>query len=130
MNGTAARLEADKILAELPHRISDVIKPFVRQSPDHPALVQGNVTWTYAELAGFIADTARILELYDIRPGDRVMIVSENCLALVALILAISEMDAWSVIVNPRLLAREVDLIRKQSGARRTLDRWPGLSKR
>jgi acyl-CoA synthetase (AMP-forming)/AMP-acid ligase II len=119
MNGTAARLEADKILAELPDRISDVIKPFVRQSPDHPALVQGNVTWTYAELAGFIADTARILELYDIRPGDRVMIVSENCLALVALILAISEMDAWSVIVNPRLLAREVDLIRKHSGARR-----------
>jgi hypothetical protein len=52
MNGTAARLEADKILAELPDRISDVIKPFVRQSPDHPALVQGNVTWTYAELAG------------------------------------------------------------------------------
>ena len=48
MNGTAARLEADKILAELPDRISDVIKPFVRQSPDHPALVQGNVTWTYA----------------------------------------------------------------------------------
>jgi hypothetical protein len=40
MNGTAARLEADKILAELPDRISDVIKPFVRQSPDHPALVR------------------------------------------------------------------------------------------
>ena len=86
MNGTAPRHEADQILAELPDRISDVIKPFARQSPDHPALVQGDVTWTYGELAAVVADTAGILKFYDIRPGDRVMIVSENSLALVALI--------------------------------------------
>ena len=42
MDGTAARQEAEKILAELPDRVSDVIKPFARQSPDHPALVQGD----------------------------------------------------------------------------------------
>jgi acyl-CoA synthetase (AMP-forming)/AMP-acid ligase II len=119
MNGTAARQEAKKILAELPDRISDVIKPFVRHNPDHPALVQGNVTWTYAELAAVVADTTLILKLYDIRPGDRVMIVSENSLALVALILATSEIDAWSVVVNPRLSDREIDLIREHSGARR-----------
>jgi long-chain acyl-CoA synthetase len=119
MDGTAVRLEAGKILAELPHRISDVIKPFVRHIPDHPALVQGDVTWTYAELAAVVAETARVLKLYDTRPCDRVMIVSENCLALVALILACSEIDAWSVAVNPRLSPREVDLIREHSGARR-----------
>jgi acyl-CoA synthetase (AMP-forming)/AMP-acid ligase II len=119
MDGTAARQEADKILAELPDRISDIIKPFVCHSPEHPALVQGDVTWTYAELAAVVADTALILELYDIRPGDRVMIVSENSLALVALILATSEIDAWSVVVNPRLSDREIDLIREHSGARR-----------
>src|SRR5207302_8245480 len=92
---------------------------FVRHSPEHPALVQGDVTWTYAELAAVVADTALIMKLYDIRPGDRVMIVSENCLALVALILACGEIDAWSVVVNPRLSAREVDVIREHSGARR-----------
>jgi acyl-CoA synthetase (AMP-forming)/AMP-acid ligase II len=119
MDGTAAQREADEILAELADRISDVIKTFTHQSPDHPALVEGDVTWTYAELAAAVADTALILQLYDIRPGDRVMIVSENCLALVALILACSEIDAWSVVVNPRLSAREVDLIREHSGARR-----------
>jgi long-chain acyl-CoA synthetase len=95
MRATAVRHEAEKILAELPDRISDVIKPFAHHSPDHPALVQGDVTWTYAQLAAVVADTALILQLYDIRPGDRVMIVSENCLALVALILACSEIDAW-----------------------------------
>src|SRR5438094_6189690 len=119
MNGTAARQEAEKILAELPDRISEVIKPFARQSPEHPALVQGDVTWTYAELAAVVADTTGILTFYDIRPGDRVMIVSENSLALVTLILAASEIDAWSVVVNSRLSAREVDLIREHSGARR-----------
>ena len=119
MDVTAVRHEAEKILAELPDRISDVIKPFARHSPDHPALVQGDVTWTYAELAAVVADTVVILKLYDIRPGDRVMIVSENSLALVALIFAVSEIDAWSVVVNPRLSAREIDLIREHSDARR-----------
>jgi long-chain acyl-CoA synthetase len=115
----AAQYETEKILAELPDRISDVIKPFARESPDHPALVQGNVTWSYSELAAVVADTALILKHYDIRSGDRVMIVSENSLALVALILAASEIDAWSVVVNPRLSAREVDIICEHSGARR-----------
>ena len=116
---SAAEYETEKILAELPDRISDVIRPFARENPDHPALVRGNITWSYSELAAVVADTALILKHYDIRPGDRVMIVSENSLALVALILAASEIDAWSVAVNPRLSAREVDLIREHSGARR-----------
>jgi hypothetical protein len=54
MNGTTARQEAEKILAELAERISDVIKPFARQSPDHPALGQGDVTWAYADLAAVV----------------------------------------------------------------------------
>ena len=74
----AARHEADKILAELSDRISDVIKPFARRTPDHPALIQGDITWTYAELAAVVTDTTLILKLYDIRPGYRVMIVSET----------------------------------------------------
>jgi AMP-binding enzyme len=119
MDGATAQQEVENILAQLPDRISDVIKPFARESPDQAALVQGNVTWSYAELADIVAEAALILKYYDIRPGDRVMIVSKNSLALAALILATSEIDAWSVVVNPRLSAREVDLIREHSGARR-----------
>jgi long-chain acyl-CoA synthetase len=94
MDGATAQQEVENILAQLPDRISDVIKPFARESPDQAALVQGNVTWSYAEL-------------------------SKNSLALAALILATSEIDAWSVVVNPRVSTREVDLIREHSGARR-----------
>src|SRR5258707_2750312 len=46
------------------------------------------------------------------------MIVSENSLALAALILAVSALDAWSVVVNPRLSEREIDQIRDHCGAR------------
>jgi len=119
MSGTTARQEAEEILAELPDRISDVIKPFAQQSPDHPALVQDDVTWTYGDLVSIVAGTAVTLADYGVRPGDRVMIVSENSLALAAILLAASEIDAWSVVVNPRLSEREIDLIRDHSGARR-----------
>jgi acyl-CoA synthetase (AMP-forming)/AMP-acid ligase II len=119
MDATTARQEADKILAGLPDRISDVIKPFARRSPDHPALVQDDVTWSYGDLAAIVARTAITLADYGVRPGDRVMIVSENSLALAAILLAASEIDAWPVVVNPRLSEREIDLIRDHSGARR-----------
>ena len=36
MDGTAARYEAEQILAELPDRISDVIKPFARPESGTP----------------------------------------------------------------------------------------------
>jgi acyl-CoA synthetase (AMP-forming)/AMP-acid ligase II len=119
MNAAAARHEADKVLAELPDRVSDIIKPFARHSPHHPALVQDDVTWTYDDLAAIVASTAINLAQYGVRPGDRVMIVSENSLALAAILFAASEIDAWSVVVNPRLSEREIDLIRDHSGARR-----------
>jgi acyl-CoA synthetase (AMP-forming)/AMP-acid ligase II len=47
------------------------------------------------------------------------IIVSENCIALAALLLATSRLDAWAIVANPRLSARELDQIRDHSGARR-----------
>ena len=54
-----------------------------------------------------------------IRPGDRVMIASENSVALSAFLFAASKLDAWPISVNPRLSARELDQIGAHSGARR-----------
>ena len=47
------------------------------------------------------------------------MIVSENCIALAALLFAASRIDAWAIVANPRLSPRELDQIRDHSGARR-----------
>ena len=107
--------------ADLPARISDIVTPWALEAPDRPALVEKDGTWTYGQLASAIADTRRWLIEAGIRPGDRVMIVGENCRALIAVLLATAALDAWAVIVNARLSDREIDQIRDHSGARRVL---------
>ncbi len=52
------------------------------------------------------------------RRGDRVMIVAENSIALVASLFATASLDACAVIVNPRLAQREFDAIREHAAPR------------
>jgi long-subunit acyl-CoA synthetase (AMP-forming) len=47
------------------------------------------------------------------------MVVAENNMMLAGLLLAASQIDAWAIIVNPRLSPRELDQIREHSTARR-----------
>jgi long-chain acyl-CoA synthetase len=107
-----------EILANLPPRISDVVKPWAERSPDHPALVETSGAWSYGQLALRVSETQAWLKNSGVRPGDRVMIVCENCKAFVAILLAVATLDAWPVLVNARLSAPEVDKIRDHSGAR------------
>jgi len=110
-----------EILAALPPRLSHLVWQWERQSPEAPAMIQGETTWSYGQLAGAVRTAKALLSELGIRPGDRVMLVNENCLALCALILAAGDMDAWPAIVNARLSAREIDTIRDHSGARRVI---------
>jgi long-chain acyl-CoA synthetase len=105
----------------LPVRICDVVKPWAELSPNRPALVESSGTWTYGQLASAISATQAWLRKSGVRPGDRVMIVGENCREFVALLLASAGLDAWPVLVNARLSPREVDEIRDHCGARRVL---------
>jgi long-chain acyl-CoA synthetase len=73
-----------QVLRSLPERISDVIKPWAENSPDRIALVEASGTWTYRQLAAVIAETQTWLLDSGVRPGDRVMVVCENCRAFVA----------------------------------------------
>jgi len=113
--------DAAGILAALPRRLSDIALKWAAERPDAPALFERGRVWTYRELAQAQAQIARLLTAHDVRPGDRVMLVSENCAAMVGSMLAIAALDAWAVLVNSRLSAREIDNIRAHSGARRVL---------
>jgi long-chain acyl-CoA synthetase len=101
-------------------RISDVVKPWAASAPDHPALIEASGAWTYAQLDAAISATQSWLRAMGIRPGDRVLIVGENCREFVALLLASAGMDAWPVLVNARISAREIEEIQNHCGARRT----------
>ena len=113
--------DGPEILAKLPRRICDVLEPWVERLPDHPALVEASGTWTYAELAAMADKTKDLLRDEGIRPGDRVMILCENCRTSVAMLLAVTKLNAWPVLVNAKLSPQEVDQIRDHAGARRVL---------
>jgi acyl-CoA synthetase (AMP-forming)/AMP-acid ligase II len=115
----AEAIEVADILAGLPRRIHQVMDQFAENTPDQPALVEDAATWSYRELQDALGKIAVSLQALGIRPGDRMMIVSENCIALAALLLAASRINAWAIVVNPRLSPRELDQIRDHSGARR-----------
>jgi len=114
-------VEAEALLAALPRRLSDIPQRLATRTPDAPALCEGALSWTYRDLHQAVQAAAALLRELQVRPGDRVMIVGENCALQVALIFAAGACDAWAVCVNARLSARELDAIRDHCGARRVL---------
>ncbi|MGC1687424.1 MAG: AMP-binding protein [Candidatus Acidiferrales bacterium] len=113
--------QVPQILESLPERISDIVTSWADRTPDHPALVENSGTWSYRELASAITEIQAWLIQGGVRPGDRVLIVCENCRAFVAILLALASLDAWPVLTSALLSAREIDLIRDHCGARRVL---------
>jgi long-chain acyl-CoA synthetase len=114
-------IPASDILKSLPENIRDAIKPWADSSPDRLALVETSGSWTYRQLKEAVERATAWLHESGVRPGDRVMLVCENCRAFVAIFLALTGMDAWPVLANARLSAREIDDIRDHCGARRVI---------
>ena len=112
-------IDIGEIAASLPRRLHEVADRHIAASPDHVAVIDEKDRWTYRELDFHVRRIAEELSALGIRPGDRMMIVSENSIALAGLLLAASRIDAWAIVANPRLSARELDQIRDHSGARR-----------
>jgi long-chain acyl-CoA synthetase len=103
----------------LPHRIHEVMDPYVTATPDRTALIDDNATLTYREFDRAVGSAVEALRALGIRAGDRVMLISENSIPLACLLFAVSRLDAWAIVANPRLSPRELDQIRDHSGARR-----------
>lgn len=95
--------------------------PWLQRCPNRPALVEGNGSWTYSDLGVAVEAAVAWLQETGVRPGDRVMVVCENCRAFVAILLALTRLNAWPVLVNARLSPPEVDRIRNHCGARRAI---------
>ncbi|MBN9596344.1 MAG: AMP-binding protein [Afipia sp.] len=119
MADTRREFDVADILDGLPERLHDTMVRGVAETPDHPALIEDDRTWSYRQLADNVAQVAVSLLALGIRPGDRMMVVSENSIGLAALLLAASKINAWAIVVNPRLSSRELDQIRDHSGSRR-----------
>ncbi|MBJ3764183.1 acyl--CoA ligase [Maribius pontilimi] len=94
-------------------RLQELIDRHAEQRPDSPAL--RDTLGHRVDFAGYKAATeeaAALLRHAGVRPGDRVMVVAENCLAIAAMVFGASRLDAWIVPVNARMSASEIDSIR------------------
>ena len=96
-------LDLSEIRAGLPGRIHQVADRHVAASPHRTALIENGASWSYRELDRAVVDVAAGLKSLGVRAGDRIIIASENCIALAALLLAASRIDAWAIVANPRL---------------------------
>jgi acyl-CoA synthetase (AMP-forming)/AMP-acid ligase II len=111
-------LGIEDMIADLPRRLHEVLDKQSAIAPKQLAAVDHASSLTFEELREATIHAASRLGELGVRAGDRVMVVSENCAAAVVVLLAISRLDAWAIIVNPRLSQREVEQIREHSGTR------------
>ena len=111
----------EAIINKLPRLISQRPLEWARTKPDHPAIVEDKVSWSYRDLAIAVEKTKHLLSELGIRPGDRVLVINENGRAFVALLFACSELGACIVSVNARLSASEIDNIQFHCQTRRTI---------
>ena len=97
-------------------RIHEVLALQARQQPDAVVLYEeGGGTLTYAQLWQRVQAVAGWLREQRVQPGHRVLMVGENCAAMIAALFGCGVAGAWPVGVNARLSAREVDNIRQHA---------------
>ena len=106
------------LIEGLPSRVHEVYARFVQETPEHPAFVEAGRRGATGNSRRPSRPPPAICAKCKVRPGDRVMVASENSVALGAILFATGKLDAWAIAVNPRLSARELEQIRSHSGAR------------
>jgi acyl-CoA synthetase (AMP-forming)/AMP-acid ligase II len=104
-----------------PTRIHQLMEPWVADRPDLPAVRDAHLALSYRQLQEASVATQAQLKALGVRPGDRLLVVGENCVALCVLVLAASRLDAWTVVANARLSEREIDLFVAHARPRRVL---------
>lgn len=102
---------ASEIVSRLPERLGHGILRWAQETPDATALIGSRQRLSFSELRQAVSEAKAFLIDLGFRPGDRVMLISENGPALMVLLLAISEQDGVAAVINARLSPRELELI-------------------
>ncbi|MFC0199888.1 class I adenylate-forming enzyme family protein [Paracoccus rhizosphaerae] len=103
-------------------RIHQLFDQACAAHPDRPALTDWTgATLTYAALDALVNATVGDLRARGLRPGDRLLVVSENAAPVAILLLAASRMDAVAVPVNARMTGHELARITAHTDPRLVL---------
>ncbi|MCW8194730.1 acyl-CoA synthetase [Proteobacteria bacterium 005FR1] len=98
--------------------LGDLLRRTAARFPDKPAILCGDVSWTYAEFDRVCNRLAAGLAEQGIAVGDRVAVLSRNSHAFAALRFAVARLGAVLVPINFMLNAEEAAYILRHSGAR------------
>ncbi len=100
-------------------RIHHLLDRWLQEAPQRPFIhLPDGRSLSFADL-GALTDTAEAeLRALQVRPGDRVLVVAENCPEHAALILACSRLGAWSCGANARMAPAEIDGFAAMADAR------------
>jgi len=102
----------------LPMRLHEPFDAWLRRDADRPFLFLPDDEVSFGALGRQVEALEAELRDHRVRPGDRVLIVAENCPEHVALILACSRVGAWSCGVNARMAPGELAAFEAQADAR------------
>ncbi|MEM9579373.1 MAG: AMP-binding protein [Pseudomonadota bacterium] len=93
-------------------RIDGFLSDQAKARPDAAALIDWDgESWSFHREWDAAQAAAACLTEYGVRPGDRVLLVTENCAALCAFIYGCSLIGAWAVPVNARQTGAELSRI-------------------
>jgi long-chain acyl-CoA synthetase len=100
------------LLASLPAKVSTPVFDRAISTPWAPAVRDHSGRHlNYVDLAAEIRQTQEQLLALGVKAGDRVLLINENCVPVLVIILALSELGAWPVVVNARMASAEIDRI-------------------
>lgn len=95
------------------HELPRAHDPKLNAIVDHDGM-----RFSYGELVEMVDTMAETLASHGLRPGDRLMLVCENCATYAVAVLAASQIGAWVSPINARQSAKELESLKSHSGAR------------
>ena len=100
------------------HGVGSWVERRARISPDHPAIIAGETTYSYAELAGRIRRLAHGLRRLGVQRGDRVGWLGPNHPAFLEALFATAKLGAVFAPVNHRLDPETIGRVFAETGPR------------
>lgn len=99
-------------------RIHHLLEQSLEHEGNAPFILLPDRSLSFADIDRMSTQVEAELRALDVRAGDRVMVVAENCPEHAALIFACSRIGAWSCGVNARMAPAEIDAFAQRADAR------------
>ncbi|OBF13649.1 acyl-CoA synthetase [Mycobacterium sp. ACS4331] len=111
--------DLDAVLASArSHALGDIPRRSARRHPDKVAIIDGDVSLTFAEFEHLVDRAAAALSDNGFGVGDRVALLAHNCWQYAVLAFATARAGVVLVPINFMLTAEEISFILRHSGVR------------